>query len=214
MGLNIRLDFNNRYDTEPFQGKVPYRRFFSELKTGIRIPIGILISQEAHPLMPNVYNLAFGPLDQDNNIDDQAKLNHKNYSKLFSTIIYTGIEFLLKNEDKFLGIDGSNNARAYLYYRCIQNNHQYLQQFFKLHEINYYVRVLRKNSDEDSDHPIDATDIIARSHPILKEKKIKYDRLYNYFVFNLSNVKTTLYGTDPTRTTDFSGAPGSHLKTG
>lgn len=208
MGLNIRLDFKDCYDIEQFKGDVPFTRFFTELSTGEQVSMGVFISEETHPLMPDVYNLAFGPLDHKNNIDDHSKISHKNYSKLFSTVVFVGIKFLLENEDKFLGIDGSNNARAYLYYRCIQNNHEYLEQFFKLHGANYYVRVLRKDRDEDPGYPIDAGDMIARLQPIMKEDQLKYDRLYNYFVFSLSTTKASVYDTVSERPEVITGTPG------
>lgn len=77
------------------------------------------ISNEAHELIPNVYNLAFGPTNARGDIDDKAQLTHKDYSKVFSTILFDGLIYLNSNRDHYLGIDGSDNARAYLYYKFL-----------------------------------------------------------------------------------------------
>lgn len=147
--------------------------------------MGINISDKAHPLLPNVYNLGFGPLNKDNKIDDKVKLNHQDHSKLFSTIVFTALTFLRKNNEKYLGIDGSNNARAYLYYRCIQRNYDYLNKHINMYGVNYFVRILRKTNEQDDGHPLDEENILAQPNIIQKEASPKYDKLYNYFIFNL-----------------------------
>jgi hypothetical protein len=184
MALNIKIDVNDCYAVKALADNLTLNTFDSILQNGNVMPIGIHISEKAHPLMPNVYNLAFGPIDQDNQIDDKAKLCHQDHSKLFSTIVYTSLSYLKINSDKFLGIDGSSNARAYLYYRCMQNNLDYLNQYLNIYGVNYYVRVLRKLKLEDKNNPIDEDDVIALPNDIVKESFLKYDKLYNYFIFN------------------------------
>ena len=147
--------------------------------------LGIQISNTVHPYLPDVYNLAFGPLIDDIKIDDKAKLYHENHSKVFSTIIFTALAFLTENKQKYLGIDGSNNARAYMYFRCIQNNYDYLSQFFNIYGVNYYVRILRKLKDEDNSYPVDSNDLRAIPERIEKTVFIQSDKLYNYFIFNI-----------------------------
>jgi hypothetical protein len=159
--------------------------FTTILQNGETTPVGIIISEKTHPLMPNVYNLAFGPLNQNNQIDDLAKLSHQNYSKLFSTIVFACINFLNNNKEKFLGIDGSSNARAYLYYRCIQNNYDYLSKYINIYGINYYLRILRKLKDEDDSHPFDYEDIRTIPHNINRNSSITHKKLHNYFIFKL-----------------------------
>lgn len=184
MALNIKIDFNDCYPVRTLNENFSLSSFISTLQTGEAIPIGINISDEPHPLIPNVYNLAFGPLGVNNQIDDKVKLCHLNHSKLFSTIVLTGLSFLRDNEDKFLGIDGSNNARAYMYYRCIQNNFDYLNRFMNIYGVNYYIRILRKVDEKDDEHPFDEEDILAMPQAINKEPLLKYGKLYNYFIFN------------------------------
>ncbi|WEK35704.1 MAG: hypothetical protein P0Y53_24725 [Candidatus Pseudobacter hemicellulosilyticus] len=193
MSIGIKLNFEDRYEVEQVDNSPRNYQFFTELTSGEKVLLGVKISLQAHPLMSNVYNLAFGPVDKYNNINDQSKLQHKNYSKVFSTIIYIGTIFLMENQDKYLGIDGSNNARAYFYYRSLQNNLAYLEQFFKLQGVRYYVRLLRKENPEDPGHLIDATDMATRLYPILPTEAVRFDKLYNYIVFNLSTAKTNVY---------------------
>jgi hypothetical protein len=160
MALNIKIDFEKRYDVQPVND-LNYSVFDTELITGETTRLGIKISSDEHPLMRDVYNLAFGPVNADHQIDDQAKLTHLDHSKVFSTIVFEGLSFLTQNPDKFLGIDGSNTARAYMYYRCIQNNFDYLAFYFAIYGVNYYMRILR---DGSSDYPLLVT----------KEKKVNW----------------------------------------
>lgn len=185
MALNVKINFEDCYDIETLTSDLSLSKFNTVLKNSDQISLGIQISNTVHPYLPEVYNLAFGPLMDHNKIDDKIKLQHSNHSKVFSTIIFTLLTFLTENKEKYLGIDGSNNARAYMYYRCIQNNFDYLTQFFNLYGVNYYVRVLRKLKDEDETHPIDNGDLKAIPEKIEKNVYIRSERLYNYFIFNL-----------------------------
>ena len=185
MALNIKIDFEDCYPIKSLSQDSLLTTFDTTLKNGNNIPIGVTISDEPHPLIPNVYNLGFGPLNPNNQINDKIKLYHENYSKLFSTIVLTGMSFLENNADKFLGIDGSNNARAYMYYRCIQNNYDYLRQYLNIYGVKYYIRILRKLKDNDSRVPFDDGDIVAMPQIINKNTQIRHEKLYNYFIFNL-----------------------------
>ncbi len=185
MALNVKINFEDCYEIETLSSDLSLSRFNTILKTGEQVPLGIQISNTVHPYLPEVYNLAFGPLIEENRIDDKAKMHHENHSKVFSTIIFTGLTFLTENREKYLGIDGSNNARAYMYYRCIQNNFDYLSQFFNIYGVNYYIRVLRKLKDEDESHPVDGDDLKAIPEIIEKGTFITPDKLYNYFIFKL-----------------------------
>ena len=183
MALNVKIDFKERYELELLSNDMTIGKFMTTLKDGSRLPLGIKIDSEAHPLMPNVYNLAFGPLDSSGQINDQVRLSHASHSRVFSTIVFASLAFLKKYPDRYLGIDGSNNARAYMYYRCIRNNLPYLAREFIIHGVNYYVRILRKKNDADEGFPIDADNIIAMPQPIDAIGNIVCDKLYNYFIF-------------------------------
>lgn len=184
MALNLKIDFEKRYKLET-NSNVTSCRFISPLQNGTHMLLGIEIGADAHPLMPHVFNLSFGPLDNAGQIDDQAKLSHADHSRVFSTILFAALTFLKEHPGKYLGIDGSNNARAYLYYRCIRNNFIYLSQYFNIHGIKYYVRILRKIFDRDEDCPIDAGDVLAIPQVVEEGERMVSNKLYNYFIFNI-----------------------------
>jgi len=180
MALNIKVDLSNRYDLLSTTNDLRYSIFESILTNGHASRLGIKISAEEHPYMPDVYNLAFGPVNERNEIDDQIKLTHRDHSKVFSTIVFAGLTFLTEYRDKYLGIDGSDTRRAYMYYRCIQNNFEYLDSLFTIYGVNYYLRVLRDDGTEYS-----AEDLLAIPKRITKGETISPAKLYNYFIFNL-----------------------------
>lgn len=185
MALNIKVDFENCYETEPVAADLRSVRFNSELRNYTTIPMGVVIAGQSHVLLPDVYNLAFGPLDNNNEVNDRLRITHANPSKVFSTIILSALTFLNNNPDLYLGIDGSDNARAYLYYRIIQNNFDLLSQYFDIFGVNYYVRILRKNMDSDDSHPVDIEDIRTVPTKITKGSVVRSEKMYNYFTFRI-----------------------------
>jgi hypothetical protein len=179
MALNIRIDFENRYKSLHLDNDFRFSTFESILVDGTTAKLGIKISKEADQFMPDVYNLAFGPFDNNFQIDDETKLTHQDHSRVFSTIVYAALSFLKANEGKFLGIDGSNTARAYMYYRCIKNNYDYLSSFLNIYGVNYYLRVLQDGSISD-----DPKDLLLMPKSILRDEQIPGNKLYNYLIFN------------------------------
>ncbi len=179
MALNIKVSLENRYALLSIDDDLRYSVFESILTNGMVSRLGIKISTEAHPYMPDVYNLAFGPVNDKNEIDDCIKLTHQDHSKVFSTIVFAALTFLTQHKNKYLGIDGSDTRRAYMYYRCIQNNFEYLNSLFNIHGVNYYLRILR---DGSSDY--DLEDFLAIPIIIQKDEPILPAKLYNYFIFN------------------------------
>lgn len=180
MALNIKIDIENRYELQSKRNDLRYNIFDSMLINGSRAKMVIKISDEEHPIIPAVYNLAFGPTNEKNEIDDAVRVTHQDHSKVFSTIVFASMTFLTAHEGKYLGIDGSDTTRAYMYYRCIQNNFDYLNTFFNIHGINYYLRVLRDNCTT-----YDPEDLLTVPQLITKGENIPPAKLYNYFIFNL-----------------------------
>ena len=135
-------------------------------------------------MLPNTYNLAFGPLKVDGYIDDKAALTHKDYSKVFSTILFSAFTYLKRNPDHFIGIDGSDNNRAYLYYKFLQRNYDYLSKHFNVFGIKYYVRISRLGKTQ-YDNPFNFDDVQSTPNEIQKGKKLPPDEMYNYFTFGL-----------------------------
>ena len=131
-----------------------------------------------------MYNFAFGPPNQKGQIDDKAQLRHKDYSKVFSTILLAALTYLNRHKNHYLGIDGSDNSRAYMYYRILQLNYPYLDRYFKMFGLKYYVRITRFGKTQ-YDNPFDFDDIQPYPDRIQKGVRIHPKLMYNYFIFNL-----------------------------
>src|SRR5688572_11332466 len=141
MALNVKINFENCYKIDTVASDLLLSKFKTILRSGESAELGIKISDNCHPYFPEIFNLAFGPVTKEGEIDDQARLCHQDHAKVFSTVLLAALNFLRKNKDKYIGIDGSTDARAYMYYRCIQSNFDYLDQFFEVYGINYYIRL-------------------------------------------------------------------------
>lgn len=183
MGLNVKIDLENCYKIEKVSNDLSSSVFTTILKDGTPANLAVQICGE-HFLLPNVLNLAFGPADEDGDINDRIKLHHRDLSKAFSTIVSAGMRYLKENPAKYLGFDGSNHTRAYLYYRCVQNNFDYLTQHFEIYGVNYYARMLRKIRDDDF-ASFDMQNMIAFPQAISPREQIPHEKLYNYIIFRM-----------------------------
>jgi hypothetical protein len=132
--------------------------------------------------MSEFLNLAFGPLGEDGSIDDFAAIQHADYSKAFSTILLGAMTYLKSNPNLYVGIDGSDFRRAYLYFRTLQRNYNYLQQHFRIFGVKYYARVLR-GKDKYDQMSIDPEELIYTPFSINNEPLTNHKSLYNYFIF-------------------------------
>jgi hypothetical protein len=92
--------------------------------------------------------------------------------------------YLKSNPSHYLGIDGSDNRRAILYFRMLQRNYEYLSRYFNIYGLKYYVRITRFGKRQ-YDNPFDFTDIEPYPEEITKSMKISPELMYNYFIFNL-----------------------------
>jgi hypothetical protein len=184
MVLQTKIDFDNIYETIPVDRNLKRSVFETELVDGTQTEIYVVVSSKPHELHPNVYNLAFGPVNRKGGIDDKAALTHKNYSKLFSTILFEAKNYLSRNPDHLLGIDGSNNVRAYLYYRFIQRNYDYLNNYFDIYGVKYFVRIARLGKTQYED-PFDFEDVRGHVEKLEKNMEINLEFMYNYFIFKL-----------------------------
>jgi hypothetical protein len=183
MAIRVKLNFEDRYEAEPVNGDLE-SEFKAPLEGGETASLKVRISTVAHELLPGVFNMAFGPSNGRGGIDDKAEITYKNYSRTFSTILFAGLIYLRNHKHHFLGIDGSNNARAYLYYRFLQHNFDYLDNYFNIYGLKYYVRITRFGKLQ-YDNPFDFEDIYPFPDKIYKGKEVPSDFMYNYFVFNL-----------------------------
>jgi len=187
MNLSVNLDFENTYDIEDISEDLTKFKFNTITKDGESIELHVSIANNRNVFLPSVYNLAFGPLNAQNEIDDTIRIKHADNSKVYSTILLGAITFLNNNGNKeaFVGIDGSDIARAYLYYKLLKTNYDYLRQFLNSIGVKYYVRLLRGNTINDPLLP-DNEDLATQPFLIDKEHNTNCKKLYNYFMFRLT----------------------------
>lgn len=177
----IKINFEDTYDSFEVAENLSEMTFYSEVINSGDILLKINISQVDDPHLPNVYNLAFGPLLDTGVIDDNAKINHQNKGKVFSTILLFALIYLQSNPEIIIGIDGSDDARAYLYHRMFLTNRKYLSEYFVTIGVDWYVKLLRNNTVElDTD-----------GSPYFKPRPEPFDyqrpttHLYRYYMFQL-----------------------------
>lgn len=150
MKIGVNLDFNNTYEIEYLSGDLQFFQFTSFIEEGEELLLKIEINISNNIFLPNVFNLGFGPIKEDGTIDDRIAIRHTDRAKVYSTLLLGTLTFLRTVEANVLvGIDGSDKIRAYLYYRLLQNNYDYLTQYFRLIGVKYYVRLLRGNLNTD-----------------------------------------------------------------
>jgi hypothetical protein len=189
MQLGIKIDFENTYDIENLSSDLTSFQFKTVTKKTkdaeeTEIELGVILANNRNKFLPQVFNLGFGPFKEDKTIDDKAEIIHKDSSKVYSTILLGALTFLNSNKDRFVGVDGSDIRRAYLYFRLLQSNYDYLTQYFKLIGVKYYIRLLRGIEQADPYTP-DPTDLATQPFIITKGESIRCEKLYNYFIYNL-----------------------------
>jgi hypothetical protein len=186
MTTGVKIDFKNIYKQDSISDNLRLIEFTSSLRDGTALTLRVEISNEPHELLPFAYNLAFGPLDSKGRINDKAEIKHRDYSKVFSTILFNAFTYLNNNPEHFLGVDGSDNNRAYLYYRFMQRNFEYLSKYFNMYGIKYFVRISRFGKTQ-YDNPFCFGDIKAVAVELERGKVLSSDEMYNYFIFNVKH---------------------------
>jgi hypothetical protein len=183
MAIGVKVNFEHIYELDSISDDLRIATFQSQLQGGGLTSLTIKISKDSHELLPDVYNLAYGPLKDGKHIDDKAEIPHQDYSRVFSTILLSALKYLITNPDHYLGVDGSENLRAWYYWRFLQRNYDYLAEHFDMFGLKYYVRISRFGKYQYDD-PFDFEDI--QPHP---DRIVKMDgwprEMYNYFIFRL-----------------------------
>ena len=187
MAARVLIDFENVYQLDEVTADLKLGAFRTCLESGNEVLLNIQVSNDAHELLPNVYNLAFGPLDQQGRLNDRAELTHIDYSKVFSTILLSAYTYLEHNTNHYLGVDGSENNRAYFYYRAMMRNFGYLDRRFNVYGIKYFVRISRMGKTQ-YDNPFDFEDIKPELYKISSDHKLSQHSMYNYFIFGLKEM--------------------------
>lgn len=180
----IIIDLDDCYPIEPLSSDFSLTSFMATLKDGTQCQIGVTIG-DPHPLLPEVLNIGFGKLSEENLIDDKVKLNLESISKTLSTVLFIGTSFLNSFPEKFLGLDGSTLVRACMYHKCIRGNFEYLTNLFKIQSVKYYCRLLRRD-DTTNLYSLDNSDIIAIPSSFDPNETITDPlKYYNYYIFRL-----------------------------
>jgi hypothetical protein len=181
--MPVTVNFDNTYELITIEPDLSEATFYSITKNNIPVLLKIRIERIDIPLLPEVYNLSFGPINDDGTIDDKARINHQDLNKAFSTIILFALTYLKKNPNSIIGLDGSNDARAYLYHRMFLTNRTHLQEYFVALGVDWFARLLRKGQIElDSDGSF-----FFKPRPELINYNRSTSDLYMYYIFHLAN---------------------------
>ncbi|PZR26509.1 MAG: hypothetical protein DI535_13945 [Citrobacter freundii] len=186
MKLNIAIDFRNTYPVENISTDFSVFKFTSFDISGRPVVLHVNILESCNPFLPGVFNLSFGPLGDDNEINDLAVIKHQDSSKVYSTVLLGVLSFLDINRDRFVGVDGANLTRAYLYYKLFQLNHDYLCEYFDVFGVKYYIRLL-KAKEKDDLFVLDYDDLGASPVKIPKHLSVKWESIFNCFILRLTS---------------------------
>ena len=179
----VKINFEDTYELAAISPDLMEAAFNSLDKDGNPLLLKIIIEPPHNPLLPNVYNLCFGPPKDDGTIDDTARISHRDLNKLFSTIILFSLTFLQENPNVTIGLDGSNDVRAYLYHRIFCSIKEYLDEYFVALGVDWFVRLLRNG---DYERNADGSAFFKpRPEPFDYERPAK--DLYRYYMFHLRN---------------------------
>ena len=177
----LKIDFENTYTPKNVASDFSSILFDSFDSNEKPLEIKVIIQMHPDQLLPNVYNLAFGVPDAKGNIDDEEQIKHFDTNKMFSTVLLSGYIFLQNHPNATIGIDGSNDVRAYWYHRMINTNKNYLTQFFTILGVDWYVRLMRDGQVE----------LDSNKAPFFKPKPEAFNHsrptadLYRYYMFHL-----------------------------
>jgi hypothetical protein len=181
MSMIVEINFEKTYEPNEVATDLSYMTFYSEVTKFGYVLIKIEILSLGDPLLPNVFNMSFGLIYANGSINDNAKIDHQNKGKLFSTILLFALMYLRNYPHITIGIDGSNDVRAYLYHRMCKANREYLSEYFIPIGVDWYVKLLRNGNIE---FDIDG-------YPYFKPKSELFDferlvfNLYRYYMMQL-----------------------------
>lgn len=182
----IKINLNETYDhqsvEEGFFGMTFYSPDTNQANTLIKVEL------RKHPdaQLENVYNLAFGPLNKNNMLDDKAKVKHADTDKMFSTVLLFGLTFLDEYPGLRIGLDGSSDSRAYLYHRMFQTNRNHLNEYLVALGVDWFVRLLRNGDVEREEN---GSAFFKPKPEFFNYERTPHD-LYNYYIFFLRKAIT------------------------
>lgn len=155
--------------------------FEAELGDGGLVLMKLEVSNAPHEILPDVYNLAFGPVDGLGKINTYARMRYRHRMKVFSTVLLFMENYLRAYPGRKLGIDGSSNSRAALYYRGWQRHFRSLNAYLQMAGVKFYVRILRIGKRQ-TDDPFDFKDIEHKEFLVEESGMQDMKLMYNYFI--------------------------------
>ncbi len=139
----INLDFGDTYSLTYVSEDFTVAEFFSTQKDNSIQLLRINIEPFSFGKSLESWNLSFGPLDAYGAINDLAKLNHVDTGKVLSTVVLFAITFSDKYSWRFIGLDGSNQARSRLYHLMFRTNREKLTELLTIVGVDFYARLLK-----------------------------------------------------------------------
>jgi hypothetical protein len=181
----VKIDLGNTYElTSAFLGRENTQmEFISPQSDGTERLIRVEIRYYPDPLLPNVCNLAMGPLTETGKIDDQIRLRHSDRAVVYSTLVLCMLLFLKKYPDLTVGLDGSNDLRAAIYHGIFLHNRHDLDDYLTPFGIDWYVKFLR--SREDVERRADGQPYFKPISEPFDYVRSRHD-LYRYYAVRLS----------------------------
>jgi hypothetical protein len=181
----IRIDFENTYELITVESNFSEATFNSIDVNNKQVLLKIMIIPLNYPLLPGVYNLSFGPPNADGTINDNIRINHQDPDKMFSTILLFALVFIKRKNKSTIGLDGSNDVRAYMYHRMFLTNFKYLAKFLVAFGVDWFVRLLRDGNMEKNVHG----ELFFKPRPEAFDYQRSSNDLFRYYMFQLINTE-------------------------
>lgn len=118
----------DQYDVEAFASLLKYE-FYSEGPQG-KIKKQVIFN--AFEDNPDVFNLAFGDVDLNGEIDDTTVSNNGDSQKVLATVAMTVFKFYEEHKDAYVFVTGNTKTRTRLYRMGIANNLEEIRNHFHL----------------------------------------------------------------------------------
>lgn len=137
-----------RYDYIPNEEFTDYE-FYSEGPNGrIKKMITFTVAQEKPVL---IYNLAFGDVDNNGDINDVVTSNNEDKDKVLATVAESINDFCDRHGNHLIFAQGSNSARTRLYQMSISRNLEEISKEFEVKGLtNNGWEPFRKNVNYDA----------------------------------------------------------------
>ena len=94
--MRIIINLEDTYEPVTLETDLTMMTFIAPQIKNAAQELVIKIEPLGNPLLPNVYNLGFGPPDGKGGFIDNVRLKHEDAGKVFSTVLFLGLAFLGK----------------------------------------------------------------------------------------------------------------------